>query len=201
MIRAIFSLLFISLLGCSPQESRKEKPTATVPLPVVESGIEILAQSKSDTLKGSLKAMAKGRIGTTQFQIDYYSPAVRDRIVWGGLVPYDKVWVAGAHMATSIEFDKELMISNISIPAGKYALFAIPGKTEWTVIINKNWKQHLADNYDPKEDLVRVNAKAEVQELNQERLRYTIESTGVNQGKINFEWEKIKISMPIRIDN
>ena len=193
IVRAICSILFISIISCTSQESRKE--TTAVPA-VVESGIEILTQSKSDTLKGSLKAIATGIVGTTHVHIDYHSPAVRDRIVWGGLVPYDKVWVAGAHMATSIQFDKEIMISNMPIPAGKYALFAIPGKIDWTLIVNKNWEQHLTDNYDPKEDLVRINVKAEWQDRNQERLRYTIESTAAAQGHINLEWEKIKVSIP-----
>lgn len=198
IVRAICSILFISIISCTSQESRKE--TTAVPA-VVESGIEILTQSKSDTLKGSLKAMSMGIVGATHVQIDYHSPAVRDRIVWGGLVPYDKVWVAGAHMATSIEFDKEIMISNMPIPAGKYALFAIPGKIDWTLIVNKNWEQHLTDNYDPKEDLVRINVKVELQDRNQERLRYTIESTAATQGKINLEWEKIKVSVPFMIAN
>lgn len=124
-------------------------------------------------------------------------PAVRGRIVWGGLVPYDQVWVTGAHMATNLQFDQALTIGGQSIPAGKYAFFTIPGKDEWTVILNKNWEQHLADKYDQKEDLVRVKVKPETVEQRQERLRYEINSLSENQGEIVVSWEKQRITLPV----
>ena len=138
-----------------------------------------------------------GTIGTVGIAINYYSPAVRGRVIWGGLVPFDNVWVTGAHRATSIDFDKEVVIAGVAIPSGKYALFTIPGKEEWTIIINKNWEQHLADDYDQKQDVVRVKVKPEIEEVNQERLRYVIESESDNAGEINIYWEKLEISLPV----
>ena len=89
------------------------------------------------------------------------------------------------------------MIAGVAIPSGKYALFTIPGKEEWTIIINKNWEQHLADDYDQKQDVVRVKVKPEIEEVNQERLRYVIESESDNAGEINIYWEKLEISLPV----
>ena len=157
----------------------------------------IIQQSEPDTLKGSLKAEAQGNIGSANIKISYHSPAVRGRVLWGGLVPFDQVWVAGAHSATSLQTDKELTISGKKLPAGKYALFTIPGKKEWIFIINKNWQQHLADNYSDKEDLIRVNLKPENLQENQERLRYQILTGSAGEGEIVLSWEKIKLSLPV----
>ncbi len=112
-------------------------------------------------------------------------------------MPFDNVWVTGAHRATSIDLSQEVMIGDVKVAPGKYALFTIPGKEEWTIIINKNWEQHLADDYDQKQDIVRVLVKPETEEVNQERLRYVIESESGNTGEIVIYWEKLEVSLPI----
>jgi len=83
------------------------------------------------------------------------------------------------------------------VAAEKYAVFTIPGKEEWTIIINKNWEQHLTDDYDPKQDVVRVKVKPETEELNQERLRYVIEPGQNNTGEVVIYWEKLEVSLPV----
>jgi hypothetical protein len=95
-------------------------------------------------------------IGGTTVHIEYSSPGVKERIVWGGLVAYDKVWVTGAHKATSVHFSKGVEINGRKIPAGKYAFFTIPGKEKWIVILNTRFDQHLADEYNEKEDVLRL---------------------------------------------
>lgn len=92
----------------------------------------------TDTTKRSIKSMAVGILNGDSIIINYHSPGVRKRVIWGGLVPYDEVWVTGAHDATTIEFQEPLMIGGKEIPHGKYAIFTIPGKREWTVVINKH---------------------------------------------------------------
>lgn len=124
---------------------------------------------------------------------------MRERIIWGGLVPFDKVWVTGAHSATSIEFSKDLVIGGKLVAAGKYAFFTIPGKSEWTIIINKNWRQHLTDRYDEKEDVVRVKVKPETEDRHQERLRYAVEIDSNTEGEIVVYWEKLEISLPFNL--
>ncbi len=189
----------ISLFGCSGNKSTEDqnaKGKKSIEKAQYNS-VVIQAQSEPDTLKGSLEAEAIGKIGGTEIKISYHSPAVRGRIVWGGLVPYDKVWVTGAHMATKIEFTKDVTIENKVVPAGSYALFTIPGKDEWTIIINKNWEQHLADNYDEQDDVVRVKMKPEMEDTNQERLRYAIEADSNTEGEIVFYWEKVEVSLPV----
>jgi len=104
-----------------------------------------------DTTKKSINSMVFHLVDGDSIKISYHSPGIRKRIVWGGLVPFDEVWVTGAHDATYILMPKSFEVGGKTIPSGKYAFFTIPGKNEWTLIINKNWKQHLASEYDEKE--------------------------------------------------
>jgi hypothetical protein len=194
-------VLLISILSfsCGQKNGTKaDLAQSTTEKKAVES-IVIEPQTDRDTLKGSLRALATGKMGNTLVTINYYSPAVRGRVIWGGLVPFDQVWVTGAHRATSIAFDNAVKIGGKEIPAGKYAFFTIPSKADWTIIINKNWNQHLADNYNVKDDVVRLNVKPEIEEAHQERLRYVIESEGENSAEIVIYWEKLEVSLPISV--
>ncbi len=136
--------------------------TATIANAQQEKKVEEIVynpNAKGDTSKRSIKSAAVGKIGEANVTINYYSPGVRKRVIWGGLVPYDEVWVTGAHNATNIEVDKEFVVGGKSIPAGKYALFTIPGKSQWTIIINKKWDQHLANDFSSEEDIKSINEK------------------------------------------
>lgn len=151
-----------------------------------------------DTTKKSIKSMAFVVMGGDSIKINYHSPGVRKRIIWGGLVPFDEVWVTGAHDATTIEFPKSFIVAGKNIPAGKYAFFTIPGKEEWTIIINSNWQQHLASEYDEKNDIVRMKVKP-VENPYTERLQYFVEQIDPKNGRFAVAWEKILISFPFVI--
>ncbi len=197
MKRFLFLILLAGLFyQCSntPKNDSGEKSSQIV-APTREDIHIIVEQSTPDTLKGSLKAKAMGTIGTTGITLNYYSPAVRERIIWGGLVAFDKVWVTGAHRATSIEFDQEVIIGDKRVDAGKYALFTIPGRESWIVIINRNWDQHLADDYDQNKDVIRVMVNPEILSQPQERLMYTIEQS---PGSINMTWGTLRIALPVQ---
>ena len=153
--------------------------------------------AKGDTSKRSIKSAVKGNVGAASITINYHSPGVRNRNIWGGLVPYGEVWVTGAHNATTIEVDQDFVVNGTSIGKGKYALFTIPGKAEWIVIINKNFNQHLTDDYQQSEDVVRIKVKPKKQKLVTERLQYYINSTGANKGNISIAWEKLKIEFAL----
>src|SRR5688572_11614236 len=113
--------------------------------------------------RNSPAATATGKIGAANVTISYSSPAVDGRKIWGGLVPYDSVWRAGANTATSIETDKDLTIGGKKLPAGKYSIFATPGEKEWTIILNSQtgqWgiKRGGVANRDPANDVLTVKA-------------------------------------------
>jgi hypothetical protein len=150
-----------------------------------------------DTTKRSIKSAVVGKIGDAKITINYHSPGVRKRVIWGGLVPYDEVWVTGAHDATTIQVDKDFIIGGKKIASGKYAIFTIPGKSNWTVILNKNWEQHLATEYDQKDDVIRFKVKPTKQKKSIERLQYFINNTKNSSGNIEVAWEKIQVRFPI----
>ncbi len=155
--------------------------------------------AKGDTSKRSIKSAAVGKIGEANITINYHSPGVRGRTIWGGLVPYNDVWVTGAHNATNIEIDKDFIVAGTSISKGKYAIFTIPGKEEWTIIINKNWNQHLTDDYLLQEDVVRIKVKPIQQNKITERLQYFIEDDKNGNGKIAIAWELLWIEFKLNI--
>jgi hypothetical protein len=175
------------LVNCKPKSSEHDHASKETETPVAV-----------DTVKKSIPKEEHASIGSAHVMMKYHAPAVRGRTIWGGLVPYGEVWVTGAHSATSIEFDKEIELGAQKISAGKYALFTIPGAEKWTVIVNTNWEQHLADDYDQKEDLVRVEITPEITSDVRERLKfYLVDNNG--EGAIVFRWEKIKLSIPFKV--
>jgi hypothetical protein len=186
----LFLALFVAFTAC---QNKKENSAH-------EHNTEAKTDAPADTLKKSISKEEHAEIGGTHFTIKYHAPAVRGRTIWGGLVPYGEVWVTGAHSATTLEFNKDISVNGTAIAAGKYALFTIPGKDKWTLIINKTWDQHLADEYDPKEDVARVEITPESLPANQERLKYTIASQGSSNATISISWEKLKVTLPLELN-
>ncbi len=137
-------------------------------------------------------------VGDVHVHIDYSSPSVRGRVIWGGLVAYDNVWVSGAHSATSVDFSKDVLVNGQLVPAGKYAFFTIPGKEKWTVILNKNYEQHLADDYDPAEDVLRFEVVPIVLDEQVESLTYQVLPSLGGAGAISLSWDKLAIVIPIK---
>lgn len=137
-------------------------------------------------------------VGANHVHIDYSSPRVRGRMVFGGLVAYGEVWSTGAHDATSISFTQDVVIKEQTIQKGKYALFTIPGKEKWTIILNTNWDQHLADEYNADEDVLRIEVTPTLSEESFEELTFTVIPLDDKTGTIRFQWEKISFEFNIR---
>jgi hypothetical protein len=148
-----------------------------------------------DVFKKSVPRIAKGSVGKSELTVYYYSPGVRGRIIWGGLVPYNEVWVTGAHFATSIKIGHPIIIGERRIEKGTYALFTIPGQREWIFILNKNYQQHLADRYDSVDDVVRIPITPLENPMTQ-RLTYQIVAKSGRAGAIEIYWDKIKLAVP-----
>ncbi len=153
---------------------------------------------EKDTLKTSVRRVAMENVGDCHVHIEYGSPGVRGRNIWGGLVAYDEVWAAGAHSATSIRFSKPIAIDGKRIEPGTYGFFAIPGQNQWTLILNTHYKQHLADDYNAAEDVVRVLVKPEESKL-VPRLTYQVFPIDDKNGKVVFSWEKVSATLPFEV--
>lgn len=136
---------------------------------------------------------ASGMINGATIQINYGSPSVRGRKIWGELVPFGEVWRAGANEATTFETDKDLTIEGVKLPAGKYSFFIIPNKDECTIIFNKEAKQWGAFKYKDKEDQLRVKVKPQMANSNVEKLIYTI-----NANTIVLSWDNWNIGFKVK---
>lgn len=152
-----------------------------------------------DTMKKSPHRVAMANIGDAHVHIEYGSPGVRGRTIWGGLVAYDQVWSAGAHNATKISFSKAVTFAGKKIEAGTYGFFLIPHKDKFTVILNKNFDQHLADEYDQKDDVVRMDIVPDAPAKTVQRLTYEVVETGKNQGQVRFSWENKMVKVPVSL--
>lgn len=160
--------------------------------------VEMLSEGtiKTDTMKGSPERYTMVLMKNTHIHISYHSPGVKDRVIWGGLVAYDKVWVSGAHNATTIDINQAIKIDGKVIDPSKYALFTIPSKDKWTVILNSDYNQHLADNYDSTKDVARFEVLPNWKNKFTPRLTYTIKKQNDSSGVLVLEWEKLKIALP-----
>jgi len=138
-------------------------------------------------------ASATGKINGATISINYSSPSVKGRVIWGELVPFGKVWRAGANEATTIETDKELAIEGQKLPAGKYSFFVIPNEKECVLIFNKEAKQWGAYKYKEAEDQLRVTVRQRMADSNTESLIYNI-----NKNSIVLSWEKWNIPFTVK---
>ena len=154
----------------------------------------------NDTMKGSVHRTSMATIGKTHVHIEYSSPGVKNRIIWGGLVPDKQVWVAGAHHATSIAFNNDILLNNQRIEEGTYALFVIPDQKNWTVVLNRNYEQHLTDDYTEAEDVCRIVLPVDSVAFTP-RLTYKVQKIDSLNGSIIFSWEKRGITIPFRVAN
>ena len=145
----------------------------------------------------SPKASVMQTVGLTDITIDYSSPGVKGRNIWGDVVPFDKVWRAGANSATKITFSKDVSIEGTNVPKGSYSIFMIPSKAEWTIIINKNPTASM-DEYKQDMDLLRIKS-APTSISNRERLAYMITDFNDDAATISMEWEKVRVSFKIAL--
>ena len=182
-------LIAISLsLACSTKtEDTKNEDSHQHEAPAQSS----TAQSKSPAMQ------AMSNIGNVHVHIEYHAPSVRGRQVFGGLVAYDEVWVTGAHSATSIDFSGDVKLNGQTVEKGKYALFTIPGEDQWTIIINRNFEQHLADDYDQNLDVVRLNVAAQKLTEVQEQLKYEVKELSNGKGIITISWADVSVEFNI----
>ncbi len=160
---------------------------------------ESLAQDKE--IRASLKASIMQRIDIdTDITIVYSRPGVKGREIWGGLVPYDEVWRAGANENTTFEVSKDVLINGQKLPAGKYGLHMIPGEKEWTVIFSKNNSAWGSFSYKKEEDALRITATPE-EAPHQEWLMYGFEELAGTSAIGYLWWEKLKAPFEIRVSS
>ena len=143
-------------------------------------------------------ATAKATIAGKQISIDYSAPSKRNRVIFGELVPYGKVWRTGANAATTLKTSANLTIGDLEVPAGTYTLYTIPTEKDWTLIVNKQNGQWGTD-YDEKQDLGRVTLKTAPTRSSVETFVVGITPTKGNEGVLTFTWDNVEASTRIAV--
>ncbi len=140
------------------------------------------------------------QIGFTEIAIKYGSPMVKGRTIWGDLVPYEKVWRAGANWATTIAFSQQVIINGKTIDKGTYSLFVMPkAQQKWIIILNAVHRQWGAFKYEAAKDVVRIEVIPQAIPK-QEKLLFEIENYSSQLALVTLKWDHISLQLPIEMD-
>jgi len=173
----------------------------------------------------SQKASVMQRIGVTDVTITYSRPAVKGRKIWGDplpgqladvkgeatlddqnkrpkdavIAPWGHVWRTGANEATTFVVTDDVLINGQKLPAGSYSLHTIPNKDEWTIVFNGTANQWGSFDYDPAKDTLRVKAKPQWLETNEEYLSYSFDPVTDDSAQVNIRWEKVNVPFTVKV--
>lgn len=140
--------------------------------------------------------MSTMKYDDTYIKVTYGRPHKKGRDIFGGLVPYDKVWRTGANEATEITVTDDIYFNGNLLPSGTYSLYTIPGKEKWTIIVNAAQGQWGAYEYDESKDVLRTEVpSATIDEVYEP---FTIEfEQEEDQAQLLMIWDQTKVSIPI----
>ena len=147
----------------------------------------------------SQRAEVSQRIGITVITIQYHRPLVKDRKIWDGLVPYGKVWRAGANENTTIAFSDRVLIEGKPLDKGTYGLHMIPNANKWTIIFSKNSTSWGSFTYDQAEDALRVTVKPKTTDMHN-ALTCDFDQLQPDSAVVELVWEKIAVSFKVAVD-
>lgn len=149
------------------------------------------------TPRPSPTAIVTMKYEDTYVKVTYSQPHKRGRLIYGGLVPYGKVWRTGANEATEITLTGPVKFGTDTLKAGTYSIFTIPDKEIWTVIINSQLGQWGAYNYAEKSDVLRVEVYAQqIEDVVYEPFTILFEQNN-NIAELVMLWDRTKVSIPI----
>lgn len=188
--------LMVLVIGCSSEGSKADvQAVDSTEITKEVTEIETLPEKKKPK---SPRMQSANQVGGTEVMIDYGSPFVKGRTIWGELVPFNKVWRAGANETTKLVLANEVLIEGKLIAAGTYGILVIP-KTEgdWTIILNESWDYDLhgiwgSNGYDEEKDIMRFEVTPTFGEDIQESLTFTVETEA-----LTFAWEYAHFSMKL----
>lgn len=152
----------------------------------------------NDEPRASPNASVGQTIGTTNVTVTYGRPSVRDRDIFGALVPYAEVWRTGANEPTTITFSSDVMVEGQPVEAGTYALFTIPGEEVWTIVLNSDSAQWGAMSYDESKDVLRVEATPESAPAS-EMMTISFEGVSETEGDLVLHWAETRVPVTISV--
>lgn len=168
---------------------------------VLTLGIFSLALAQQIQMpQASPTATISQKIGLTDVSVEYSRPSTKGRKIFGELVPYGEVWRTGANAATVITFNTPVIIEGNNLPAGSYALYSIPGKSDWTIIFSKNTKLWGAVGYNKDEDALRFNVKPGKTGQKYETMEINFVDMTDTGASIAIKWENVRVKFRIETE-
>ena len=164
-------------------------------------GGTVSAQNDLNLPDVSQAAEVKQRIALTDVTIKYHRPLVNGRKIWGGLVPYGKVWRAGANENTTIEFSDPVSVEGKALAKGVYGLHMIPNSDSWTVIFSKTNTAWGSYSYDQKEDALRVDVKPKPLAETKEAMEFEFGDLKPTSTAVTLKWEKLGVPFTVSIND
>lgn len=159
-----------------------------------------VATAQIQTPAPSPSATLTQKVGLTDVEINYSRPGKKDREVMGTLVPYGQIWRTGANGATTISFSDDVKVSGNDVKAGTYALYTVPGATEWSIHLYSDLSLggNVA-NYDASKEVLKFMAKPEQIDFTVESFTIDINHLRDNSAHIVLMWENTAVRFPIEV--
>lgn len=157
------------------------------------------AQNDLNLPDASQAAEIKQRIALTDITISYHRPIAKGRTIWGGLVPYGKVWRAGANENTTFEVSDPVTVEGQPLPKGVYGLHAIPTADSWTIIFSKTTTGWGSYSYQQSEDALRVTVKPRPLQQSEEALEFEFEDLQPTSATVTLKWEKVAVPFKVAV--
>src|SRR5436190_18559534 len=166
-------------------------------------GLMSIATSRADLERpeASQLAVTKQRIALTDITLNYHRPLVNGRKIWGGLVPYGKVWRAGANENTTIELSDPVSVEGKPLDKGTYGLHMIPNADSCTIIFSKTNTGWGSYSYDQKDDALRVDVKPKPLAQSEEALEFEFEELKPTSTAVTLKWEKLGIPFTVSVND
>jgi hypothetical protein len=169
--------------------------------PLLPGSLRAAEEKKIEFPSASQHSVVKQRVGLTDVEVDYSRPNKNDREIFGGLVPYGKLWRTGANAVTKIKFSGPVTLGGKEIPAGEYALFTIPTADEWTIILSKDAKVQSAADYKQENDAARITARPEPLPITIETFTVALADVKGASATLNFLWDKTRVPVKLTTDD
>lgn len=158
------------------------------------------SQAQIKMPQASPSSRVSQQVGLTNVVLEYSRPSKKNRKIFGELVPYGAIWRTGANNATTLTFDTEVMIAGKKLPEGKYALYTIPNKDKWDIILSTNTELWGSIGYTGEDDAIRVSVPAK-------KLKNTVETMEINFSNITdtgttigIQWDKTRAEFRVETE-
>lgn len=159
------------------------------------------AQEKIEFPDVSQRGTLKQRVGLTNIEIDYSRPNKNNREIFGGLVPFGKLWRTGADAPTKVKFSDTVKLGDKEVPAGEYALFTIPNTTEWIIVLSKDAKVQSAADYKQENDAARITAKPISLSAVVETFTIGLADVKGASATLHLDWDETRVPVQLATDD